>query len=76
MLPGNIFLRTLRPHRQLGAAVLIFGALLCGMSAAKNYQTVLALRILIGAAQAFIQGLGLYTSVWYKRDEVATRGGK
>lgn len=60
---------------QMGGATVIFGALLCGMSAAQNYHTVLALRILIGSAQAFIQGLGLYTSLWYKRDEVATRGG-
>ncbi len=76
MLPGNIFLRSLTPHRQLGGSALIFGTLLCGMAAAQNYAAVLALRILLGAAQAFIQGLGLYTSIWYKRDEVATRGGK
>ena len=76
MLPGNILLRFFVPHHQLSVTVGTFGALLCGMSAARNYQTVLALRILIGSAQAFIQGLGLYVSLWYKRDEAATRGGK
>ncbi|RFU80358.1 hypothetical protein TARUN_1824 [Trichoderma arundinaceum] len=35
----------------------------------------LALRVLIGAATAFLQSLTLYTSLWYKRDEIATRAG-
>jgi hypothetical protein len=76
MLPGNICLRYVLPHMQLGGSVITFGILVTCMAAARNYQTILALRILIGAAQAFIQGLGLYVTLWYKRDEVATRGGK
>jgi hypothetical protein len=76
MLPGNICLRYVLPHIQLGGSVITFGVLVACMAAAQNYQTILALRILIGAAQAFIQGLGLYVTLWYKRDEVATRGGK
>ncbi|KAF1817566.1 MFS general substrate transporter [Eremomyces bilateralis CBS 781.70] len=74
MLPGNILLRKLTPHRQLGACAIVFGAFLLGMSGAANYATVLTLRIFIGASQAFIQGLSLYSTLWYKRDEVATRG--
>ncbi|KAH8805236.1 retrograde regulation protein 2 [Xylogone sp. PMI_703] len=66
MLPGNICLRYVLPHMQLGGIAC--------MAAAHNYHTILALRILVGAAQAFIQGLGLYVTLWYKRDEVATRG--
>lgn len=76
MLPGNICLRYVLPHVQLGSSVITFGVLVTCMAAARNYQTILALRILIGAAQAFMQGLGLYVTLWYKRDEVATRGGK
>lgn len=75
MLPGNICLRLFTPHRQLGGSAIIFGALLIGMSAAQNYATVLALRTLVGAAEAFMQGLTVYYSRWYKRDEVATRAG-
>lgn len=45
------------------------------MAAAKNAATVLALRILFGFASTFLQALTLYTSLWYKRDELATRGG-
>lgn len=76
MLPGNICLRYVMPHMQLGGSVITFGVLVACMAAAQNYHTILALRILVGASQAFIQGLGLYVTLWYKRDEVATRGGK
>jgi MFS family permease len=75
MLPGNVLLRSAPPWLLIGGAVVTFGVLLCGMSAAPNYQTVLALRILIGLAQALVQGIGLYSSLWYKRNELATRGG-
>lgn len=75
MLPGNILLGRVTPHILLGGIIITFGVLLCGMSAAPNYQTVLALRILIGSSQAFIQGVGLYNSLWYRRDEVATPAG-
>jgi hypothetical protein len=76
MLPGNICLRYVLPNWQLGGNVITFGLLVTCMAAAQNYATILALRILVGASQAFIQGLGLYVSLWYKRDELATRGGE
>lgn len=74
MLPGNICLRYVLPHMQLGGCIITFGLLVTCMAAAQNYETMLALRVLVGASQAFIQGLGLYVSLWYKRDELATRG--
>lgn len=76
MLPGNIGLRVLPPHYVLGGSALLFGAFLTSMAGAQGYETAISMRILIGSAQAFIQGLGLYASMWYKRDEVATRGGE
>jgi MFS family permease len=76
MFPGNVLLRWSPPWLLIGVAIIIFGMLLCVMSAAHNYQTVLALRILIGLAQAMVQGIGMYSSLWYKRNELATRGGK
>jgi hypothetical protein len=45
------------------------------MAEARNYATVLALRILLGCAQAYVQFLTVYISLWYKRDEVAFRTG-
>ena len=75
MLPGNILLRYISPNKMIGGSVLTFGAIVCGMAGAQNYQTLLALRILVGFAQAFIQGFGIYTSLWFRRDEIATVGG-
>lgn len=46
------------------------------MAAAKNAGGILALRILFGFVSAFLQALSLYTSMWYKRNELATRTGE
>ena len=43
------------------------------MSAASSYVSVLVLRILIGIAQAFVQGIPLYMNLWYTRREVTFR---
>jgi MFS family permease len=75
LLPANLMSRYLGPNRTVGAAVVSFGVVLCCMGVAKNYETVLALRILLGAAQAYVQFLTVYISLWYKRDEVAWRTG-
>ncbi|OIW32824.1 MFS general substrate transporter [Coniochaeta ligniaria NRRL 30616] len=74
MLPANIFLRWIRPYYLVGGAIVCFGTFLCGMSAAHTYGAVLGTRILIGAAQAFVQGIGMYSSLWYTRRELAIRG--
>ena len=76
MIPANLFLRVVGPHRQLGAAVIAFGVMICCLSAAKTSGAVLGIRIMVGCFQAFIQGLGVYQSFWYKRDEIATRAGR
>lgn len=55
--------------------MVLFGTFCAALGLAQNYSTVLALRVLIGSSQAFIQGLSLYASLWYKRDELATRAG-
>jgi MFS family permease len=75
MLPENILLRYISPNKMIGEAVVAFGAIFCGISGAQNYQTLLALRILGGFAQAFIQGLTVYISLWFKRNEIAPVGG-
>lgn len=76
MLPANVFLRWVRPYYLVGGAIVCFGTLVCGMSAAETYGALLATRILIGAAQAFVQGIGMYSSLWYTRRELAIRGCK
>ncbi|KAL6249573.1 hypothetical protein RBB50_003426 [Rhinocladiella similis] len=71
--PGNIGLKYARPSRIFGCCALLFGAFLVAMAGSHNYATPLAMRILIGSSQAFMQGVGLYVTQWYKRDELATR---
>ncbi|KAK5381971.1 hypothetical protein LTR20_007951 [Exophiala xenobiotica] len=75
LFPANLTSRIFRPNRSVGGAAICFGAILCGMAEARNYATVLALRIMLGCAQAYVQFLTVYISLWYKRDEVAFRTG-
>lgn len=46
----------------------------CRLCTAKNWQTIVGLRVLIGAAEAFLQAGPLYLALWYKREELAARG--
>ncbi|EXJ68015.1 uncharacterized protein A1O5_08630 [Cladophialophora psammophila CBS 110553] len=57
LLPANLTSRWIRPNRSVGFAMIAFGAVLCGIGAAKNYATVLVLRILLGCGQAYVQFL-------------------
>lgn len=76
MFPASICLRFIPPNWQIGGAAVCFGTFLCGMSAAKSYGTVLAMRMLIGFAQSMVQNSSIYNSLWYTRREVAFRGGR
>lgn len=76
MLPANLGMRIIGPPRQLGLAVIFFGICSTCMAAAKNYGSVMGLRVLTGTGEAFVQVALLYFSFWYKRDEVASRAGK
>lgn len=76
IIPAYLTVRSFKANRQIGGCVILFATFSCCTAAAKNATTVLALRVLIGAATAFLQSLSLYTSLWYKRDELATRSGK
>lgn len=46
------------------------------MAESRNYATMLSLRILLGCAQAYVQFIQVYMTLWYKREEVAFRTGK
>jgi hypothetical protein len=75
MVPSNIALRITPPHFFFGAPLILFGICACAMASARSYGAVIVLRILIGGCQSFVQSLSTYISLWYKRDEVATRAG-
>ena len=76
MLAGNLALRSWGPNRTIGGACICFGAIVCGMSQAQNYATIMSLRVFVGCGEAFIQGGGLYLSLWYTRHELGTRACK
>ncbi|KAL7620497.1 hypothetical protein AAE478_009492 [Parahypoxylon ruwenzoriense] len=57
-LPGTLLIKRIHPNRQFSGAML----------------TLLALRFLIGGAEAFVQGGVFYLSFWYQYSEYATRG--
>ena len=73
MLPSNLFIRLFGPKLTITTACISFGVCVTCLAAAKNWQTVAAIRVLIGLTESLISGLWIYSSVWYKRDEVATR---
>ena len=73
MAPANLSQKRLKPNRSLGTAIVFFGLVCACMAAVKSYGALLALRILLGVGQGFLQLAPVYLSLWYRRDEVATR---
>lgn len=71
MLPANIIQRKISPHFIVGTSCLLFGLFVACMAAAHSYGAMLGLRILVGFSQAFIQGMTVYLSLWFRRDEIA-----
>jgi hypothetical protein len=62
MFPANIILKIVAPNIVVGAAAITFGALVCGLGGAANYATLIALRLLIGCSQSFIQGMTIVST--------------
>ncbi|KAL6232409.1 hypothetical protein BDW75DRAFT_247193 [Aspergillus navahoensis] len=60
----------------LGGNIFIWGVMLCCSAAVQNYRGLLALRILLGIAEAVIApALTIYTSMWYTPVEATPRFG-
>ncbi|KAJ9643658.1 hypothetical protein H2204_001803 [Knufia peltigerae] len=74
-LPGDLFLRKVTPPIQLCLAMVSWGLVTTLLSQARNYATLAGLRVVIGAAEAFVQAAPLYVTLWYKRNELASRIG-
>ncbi|KAI0169101.1 putative pantothenate transporter [Hypoxylon sp. FL1284] len=73
-LPGTILIKQIRPNRQFSAAMMTWGFLTAITLVITNSAELLALRFLIGGAEAFVQGGVFYLSFWYQYHEYATRG--
>ncbi|KAI1101042.1 putative pantothenate transporter [Jackrogersella minutella] len=73
-LPGTLLIKKIHPNRQFSGAMITWGFLTTMTVLAKNGGQLLAIRFLIGGAEAFVQGGIFYLSFWYEYSEYATRG--
>lgn len=74
-LPAALSLRIFQPPHVYGIAIALFGAFACCLSIARTYAVVMVLRLLIGIGEAVVQTGFVYLSLWYLKDELATRYG-
>lgn len=73
-VPSNILLKKLRPSRWLAVLMFSWGAITIGLGGVKNFQSMAAVRFLLGAAEAgLFPGLVYYLTFWYKADERSVR---
>jgi len=76
MLPSNLVMRVIQPPRIIGTAITFFSICTLFLVITRTYAAILVLRVLVGCGQAFVQVAILYFSIWYKKNEVATRIGE
>ncbi|GAC76394.1 permease of the major facilitator superfamily [Moesziomyces antarcticus T-34] len=73
-VPSNMLLTRVRPSIYLPTLMFLWGGLSMCFAAAKNWQTIAALRVVLGALEAgFAPGVLFLLSSWYKRGELARR---
>ncbi|KAI1506363.1 MFS general substrate transporter [Biscogniauxia marginata] len=73
-LPGTLLIKKLRAPFQFSGAMIAWGFFTTMTVLVQGQGGLLALRFLIGAAEAFVQGGVFYLSFWYQYSELATRG--
>lgn len=74
--PQGVLLQKFPVTKVLGVNVFFWGVFLCCSSATHNYESMLALRILLGLMEAVIApALTMYTSMWYTKAESTPRYG-
>ncbi|KZT75148.1 MFS general substrate transporter [Daedalea quercina L-15889] len=73
-LPSNLVLKQLRPSRWLAFIMFVWGMSTTLQGVAHNYGGLVALRVILGLAEAGLYpGIVYYLSCWYKRTELGTR---
>ncbi|KAK8022644.1 hypothetical protein PG993_013411 [Apiospora rasikravindrae] len=74
--PTTLLVARLPVGRYLAANTLFWGAVVALTAACTNYGGLLAVRFLLGVAEATVSpALMFVTSTWYTRDEIPTRTG-
>jgi MFS family permease len=72
-LPCCLGLVYLQAGSLFGAATVVFGVLATCIAASHSYGSLIAIRFLLGLAEAFVQVGFIYLSLWYRHDEIALR---
>ncbi|BEI80882.1 hypothetical protein CcaverHIS002_0200420 [Cutaneotrichosporon cavernicola] len=73
-LPSQFGLRAFGARLWLGSAVFLWGLVMLGMGFAQNWQTLAALRVILGVFEsALFPGAAFLISCWYPRKELAFR---
>jgi MFS family permease len=72
--PMATLLKTLRPSRLIPGVTIAWGATVLGSGFLRTYGQLLATRLILGACEAALSPcMFLWLTVWYKRNEIATR---
>jgi uncharacterized membrane protein len=72
-LPVLLALRVIKPAYLYGGGTIIFGVLATCIAYSGSYAGLMVIRVLIGFVEATAQTVYIFLSLWYKRDEIATR---
>jgi MFS family permease len=70
--PINLLIQRVPVAKFLGVSIILWGTTLALHSVAKDFKTIVSLRILLGIFEAVCQPSFMYlSSMWYKREEQA-----
>ncbi|KAH8879326.1 MFS general substrate transporter [Thozetella sp. PMI_491] len=72
-LPGTLLVKKIRAPVQFSGAMMVWGLITALTVFVKTPGQLLAVRFLVGMAEAFVQGGAFYLSFWYEYRELATR---
>lgn len=72
--PANIMLQFVRPSRWLTGIMFIWGILMMSMGFVKSYPQLVAIRFLLGVAEAgFFPGVAFFLTMWYPKYKLMYR---
>ncbi|KAI0486987.1 major facilitator superfamily domain-containing protein [Xylaria cf. heliscus] len=75
-IPSNLVLKPIGPQRWLAFIVLVWGVIALATGFVKNFGSLVALRVLLGAFEAgLFPGLNVYLTFFYTKRELALRVG-
>ncbi|KAI9310437.1 major facilitator superfamily domain-containing protein [Dichotomocladium elegans] len=73
-IPSNILLKQFTARRWLPVLMLAWGAIACLHASVKSYAQLLALRFFLGVFESgFFPGVIFFLTLFYKKNEMATR---